>query len=653
MDGNKNKEKIDSNKFSSRTRHLTSFYKIFSIFLTALGILISFFYLFSIGVSFWGDIVIGTAYLQLIIGCFLPQTFLYFSATKKNIQKVPWYDGLFSLLSFAIPIYFFLKAQTILGMGWEVQPPLVPFIFGIVLWGLTLEATRRTVGFTLFLLVLIFSTYPLYASHMPWIFFAKSYSLQRVVGYSIFGPEGIVGVPMRVMGYLFIGFMLFGVALTYTGGAKFFLNLSLCLLGKVRGGIAKVAILSSALVGSISGSVLTNIITTGSFTIPAMNKSGYARYYAASIEACASSGASLMPPVMGAAAFVMASILNISYTEVCVAAVLPSFLYFFGLFVQVDGYAAKNNIRGMRADEIPSALNSLKEGWFYILAFAALLYVLFVEHHEAQAPFYGTVVILLVSMFKKETRLNLNQFADFIQKVGMVMCELVGTICAIGILIGALFITGVAQSLTSDLIQIAGDNSFILVGIGAIASFVLGMGLTVTACYLLLAVLLAPALVQAGFDQLASHIFLIYCGCLSYITPPVAIGAYAAGAIAEANPMKTAFQAVKLGAVKYFIPFLFIFNPSLILQGSFIDIIMPVITAIIGVFFLASSIEGYIAMLGNVNIYTRVVCFIGGLLLMLPGWKSNTAGAIFISVAILVTVIKINRKNDLSYDRSC
>jgi len=619
-----------------RYRVLTPFPRNCSIALTLAGTAAAVIYLFHIGVTIWGEYVVGTAYLHLVLALFLPQVFLHFPLHSGAREKLPWYDVALALLSFVAPFYFFLHGEEILFRGWEIAPPRVAFLLGIVLWFVVLEAARRAVGWLLFFLVLAFSIYPLFASHMPGLLYGQSFKFIRVVGYNIMGPEGVIGLPTRVLGNLFIGFMLFGVALTATGAARFFLDLSLSLLGTVRGGTAKVSVISSAMVGSISGSVITNVITTGSFTIPAMKKAGYPSYYAAAIETCASSGGVLMPPIMGAAAFVMAGILNISYAQVALAAAVPSILYYLGLFVQVDGFAAKQGLKGLPRKELPSFWQTVKEGWFYLLAFAVLIYVLFVLRREAQAPFYAVVPLLLLTMIRKETRLNFKDFLVFLERAGRVLGEITGILSSIGLLIGSLLLTGTAQTLSTDLIDLAGGNVYLLVGMGALASFILGMGLTITACYLLLAVLLAPALVQLGFYDLAVHIFLIYTGVLSFITPPVAIGAYAAAAIAGANSMITAVQAVRLGAVKYIIPFFVIFEPALILHGSFFDIFQAIGTAVIGVILLGSGIEGYLVFIGRLGILGRVCTLVGGFLIFKPGMTTNLIGALVVASLFVV-----------------
>lgn len=611
-----------------RGRTLTPLLRLWAIIFSCAGIMAAVVYLFHMGVSFWGGFIVGTAYLHLILSFFLPLVFFYFPAAERYKEKVCWFDILLGLLCFISTFYFFLNGQNILFQGWEVSPPPIPFMLGILLWFLVLEAVRRIVGWVLFGLVLLFSLYPLFGEHMPGLLFSKSFPLPRVVGYYTMGPEGIIGLPTHVLGNLLIGFIFFGVALTSTGAAKFFLELTLSFLGKVRGGTAKVAVASSAMIGSISGSVITNVITTGSFTIPAMKRAGYPNYYAAAIETCASTGGVLMPPIMGAAAFVMASILNIPYAQVVLVAIIPSFLYYLGLFVQVDCYAAKTGLKGFPAADIPSWWPTIKNGWFYILAFVLLIYILFSLRREAQAPFYAAAAVLLLTMGKKETRLNLKNFINFLEGVGRTIGEITGILAAIGLMIGSLLLTGVAQSLSAEIIALARGNAILLVCLGAIASFILGMGLTITACYLLLAVLLAPALVKTGLNPLAVHLFLMYCGMLSFITPPVAIGAYTAASLAGANPMRTGFQAMRLGVILFLIPFFFVFQPAFVLQGNLIEILKVLATGFFGVFLLASGIEGYLIFMGNLGFFKRSVSIFSGALLLTPEWITDLTGLI-------------------------
>jgi TRAP transporter 4TM/12TM fusion protein len=623
-----------------RYRVLSPFPRFLAILSSLLGLLSATVYLFHLGVSFWGEYVVGTAYLHLILAFFLPLVFLYFPLSPRFHQKVPWYDFASALLCFLSAFYFFLHGEDILFQGWEVAPPSAALALGILLWAFVLEAARRTVGGVLFLLVLLFSLYPLFAEHMPGLLSAKSFAFPRLVGYHVMGPEGVIGLPTRVLGTLFVGFMLFGVALTNTGAAKFFLDFALSILGTVRGGTAKVAVVSSAMVGSVSGSVITNVITTGSFTIPAMKGAGYPSHYAAAIETCASTGGVLMPPIMGAAAFVMASILNITYAEVVLAAIIPSLLYYLGLFIQVDSYAAKTGLKGLPRKDLPLLWQTIKSGWFYILAFALLVYVLFALRREAQAPFYATLAVLLLTMIKRETRLNARGLVHFAERVGQTLGEIAAILAAIGLLIDSLLLTGVAQTLSSDIIDLAGGNIILLVGMGAVASFILGMGLTITACYLLLAVLLAPALVQSGLNPLAVHLFLMYCGMLSFITPPVAIAAYAAASLAGADSMKTGFQAIRLGVILFLIPFFFVFQPAFVLHGSGFEILKVLVTGFIGVFLIASGLEGYLLGMGRLSPLQRVAGIVSGALLLTPETTTDLMGAVLAGVLVSIRLLR-------------
>ena len=593
--------------------------RVFSLILTILGILTAVVYLFNIGVGFWGKYVVGTGYLHLILAFFLPLVFIYFPARSHSHEKgIPWYDVILSVMCFVGPFYYFLHSQNIVFEGWEVEPPNIAYVLGIILWIAVLEAARRTMGMFFFLLSLFSSLYPLFAEHMPGLLFARSFDFSRLVGYYIMGPEGVIGLPTKVLAELFIGFMLFGVALSATGGAKFFLDVALSVFGTVRGGTAKTAVVASSLVGMVSGSAVSNVLVVGTTTIPAMIKSGFPKSYAAGIETCSSTGGVVMPPVMGAAAFIMAGLLNIPYARVALAAVIPSLLYYLGLFVQVDCYAAKMGLKGIPREELPTFRQAMKEGFLYIVAFVILMYTLFFLRREPQAPFLATLALLAAAQIRMKSRLNLKGFLKFIEDSGKTLAEITGILACIGPMVGAILITGIAQTLTNDLITLAGGNIVWMVILGAVTSFILGMPLTATACYILLAVLLAPALVQSGLNILAVHMFIFYCGVLSFITPPVAIPAYAAAAIAQTDPMKTGWVAMRLGVILFIIPFFFIFDPSFVLSGSMIGILKAATTGTVGVILIASGLEGYLVFAGRLGLFKRILSIISGLLIFTP-----------------------------------
>ncbi|MEX0617570.1 MAG: TRAP transporter fused permease subunit, partial [Pseudohongiellaceae bacterium] len=366
-------------------------------------------------------------------------------------------------------------------------------------------------------------------------------------------------------------------------------------------------------------------------------------------------GGVLMPPIMGATAFVMASFLNVSYVTVAIAAIVPSVLYFFGLFMQIDAYAAKRQLAGLPKEELPRLREVMKEGWYFIAVFATLVWLLVYMQREATAPFYATGLLLVINHFTNH-RLSLKRFMEMVAATGRIMAELAGILAAIGLIIGALAVTGMAGTLANDLVYIAGDNVLVLLLMGALTSFVLGIGMTVTAAYIFLAIVLAPALVNAGLDPLASHMFIMYWGMLSFITPPVALAAFAAASVANVSPMRAGFEAMRLGTIIYFIPFFFVFNPALLFQGTLTQIVIVISTALIGVALISAALQGYLLGVGNLGegklgALTRTLIGLAGLSLAIPGGGMLgmsqvmlfLAGAVLVVAGIGMTIIQKRR----------
>ena len=488
---------------------------------------------------------------------------------------------------------------------------------------IVLEGGRRAGGLPIFIIVTVLSFYPMYSHLLPDVVAGIGLPIDDVAIFHILGEESLFGLPMQAFAMLVFGFLLFGVALQFTGGGPFFINFAFALLGHMRGGPAKVAIFSSGLLGSMSGGPVTNVLTTGPLTIPAMRRTGFSRHYAAGVEACASTGGVLMPPIMGATAFVMASFLGVSYVTVAVAAIVPSLLYFFGLFVQIDAYAAKHGLKGLPKEELPNVGKVFREGWYFLAVFFLLLWMLVYLQQEATAPFYATALLLIINQFTSH-KLNLDKVLLLIASTGKLMAELAGILAAIGLIVGALAVTGMAGTLANDLVYIAGDNVVVLLIMGAVTSFVLGIGMTVTAAYIFLAIILAPALINAGLDPLASHMFIMYWGMLSFITPPVALSAFAAASVAQASPMRVGVESMRLGAIIYFIPFFFVFNPAMLLQGSFMEIAPVLVTAVIGVTLVSGALQGYLLGFGLLGtgvsgIVVRTLLVVAGLVFAIPG----------------------------------
>ncbi|WP_428918087.1 TRAP transporter permease [Marinobacter sp. DUT-1] len=583
-------------------------------------------YLFNIGL-FTAVTSVESQFFYAVVALMLPLVFVLWPASSRASRStVPWYDIILFVFTATVCGFFVFNAERILESGWEYDAPDYAIIMSFLLWGVIFEAARRAGGWPIGIIVGIASLYPIFADVMPGPIQGFPSSPSQTAIYHAMSRESVMGIPLQAFANLVIGFLLFGVALQQTGGGKFFINLAFALLGHVRGGPAKVAVFSSGLMGSMSGSVITNVLTTGVLSIPAMRRVGFGRSYAAGVEACASTGGVLMPPVMGATAFIMASFLNIPYGTIALAAVVPSFLYFMGLFIQIDAYAARHDLKGLPEVELPSLRQTLKEGWYFIFVFVLLIWLLFFLRREATAPFYATALLLVINQVLPYHRWQWKEVKDFFSSAGKLFAELIAILAGVGLLVGALSVTGMSGTIANDLIFLAGGNTLVLLLMGAATSFILGIGMTVTAAYIFLAVALAPALITGGgMDPLAVHLFILYWGMLSFITPPVALGAFAAASVAGARAMETGFQAMKLGSVIYFIPFLFVLNPALILQGSWKEILVVLPQAILGVALIAGGMQGYLLGIGNLSLYrrlqwpVRLSLIAGGMMLAVPG----------------------------------
>ncbi|WP_217808171.1 TRAP transporter permease [Oceanibacterium hippocampi] len=629
------------------------------ILAATLAILLSVNQLFNLR-FFVGYTMLDNQYLYSLLGLLLPLTFLAFPIRGgMTDRRLPWYDALLAIVTIVVCCYFVATSEQNVDEGWEFAAPEQAVWFSVALWGLLLEGCRRAGGIALFIIVFIISLYPTYADMVPGPISGFATTFSDTAAYHALSTESVLGIPMRAFGQLVLGFLIFGVALQHTGAGRFFINLAFALLGHVRGGPAKVAIFSSGLMGSMSGSVITNVLTTGVMTIPAMRRVGISRSYAAGIEACASTGGVLMPPIMGATAFVMASILNVPYAEIAIAAVIPSVLYFFGLFMQIDAYSAREGLKGLPAEEMPTLRETFKEGWYFVAVFVLLVWMLVYLNREALAPYYATVLLIAINQVTSRggDRWDMKKLLAFVEGVGLLFAELAAILAGIGLIVGALSVTGMAGTLVNDLIHIAGGSTILLLVMGAITSFILGIGMTVTAAYIFLAIVLAPALIQAGLDPFAVHLFILYWGMLSYITPPVALGAFAAATLAGSTPMRTGFEAMRLGSIIYFIPFFFVFNSAYIMRAPWPEVLTVAAGGLSGVVLLAGGLQGYLIGIGTlkgnpfVEWPVRLAIAVGGILLATPGGGlvpvSNTElnlAALVIAGPAAAVALMLNRR---------
>ncbi len=609
---------------SDRKRSVSIFARLWFLAATVCAVGLSINQIFNLG-FFVGSVLPSLQYYYLLLALLLPLVFVMHLDRGGRTDLNTALDLALAVVTTVILIYFALNAQQIVDEAWEYSAPTMAVAASIAFWAIALEATRRSGGLTLAIIALVISLYPTVAELIPGPIKGQQSSFTSVAIFHAMSSESLMGIPMRAFAGLIIGFLIFGVALQRTGGGKFFMDLAFGLLGHTRGGPAKVAIFGSALMGSMSGSVITNILTTGTLTIPAMQRTGFSRTYAAGIETCASTGAVLMPPIMGATAFVMATFLETDYANIALAAIVPSLLYFLGLFIQIDAYAARKGLRGIPRPDLPRIGRTVSEGWYYLLVFGVLIWMLLYLKRESLAPYYATALLLVLNQVLPRNRWRWGDVVNFVEAVGRILVELVGVLAGIGLIIGALAAAGMTGTLTNDLIHLAGGELGLLLIMGAITSFILGMGMTVTAAYIFLAVTLAPALIKAGLDPLPAHMFILYWGMLSYITPPVAIGAYAAASISGSKPMLTGLVAMRLGSVIYIIPFLFVLSPALLLQGSLADIALSVSTAVVGVVLIGSALQGYLVLVGSLTRRPllqwpiRALILAGGLLLSVPG----------------------------------
>jgi len=600
------------------------------------------------GTSSWSAVWISLEnhYYFALLGLLLPLVFVVF----------PRYRPLDALLAAAVLgacVYLFIHVTEAVDRGWEFGAPGQVTAVAVLLWALLLEAVRRAGGWALFVITLVFSIVPVVADRLPGSFAGMPSDWSQTAAYHVLSIESIFGLPFRAFAELVIGFVLFGLALQYTGGGRFFLDLAFATLGQVRGGAAKVAIVSSGLMGSMSGSVVTNVLTTGQLTIPAMKNSGMKPAVAGGVEACASTGGVLLPPIMGSTAFVMATFLDVPYYQVALAAAVPSLLYFGGLFLQVDAHAAATGMKGMPREQLPRVLATLRDGWYYVGAFVVLVILLLVLQREAVAPYIATGILLVLNQFSSRHRWNGRALLDFLAAAGRLLAELVAVLAGVGLIVGALSVTGLSGTLVNDLLFLAGDSTWMLLLMGALTSFVLGIGMTVTAAYIFLAIVLAPALVQGGLDPMAVHLFILYWAMLSFITPPVALGAFAAASIAQSDPLRTGLAAMRLGSVIYFIPFMFVLNPVLVQHDDLLALLRGVLAAGLGIWILVWGMQGYVPRLGGGwRLPQRLLFVCGGMLVamppvlpMLPDLALQSGlGAVLVLVALLPRLWHVGRR---------
>ncbi len=556
-------------------------------------------------------------------------------------EKLRWYDILPILAVLVGCTYIAVNANELVAEGRLISYPF-EFILASFLFLSVIEATRRTIGWILPGLVIFFFFYALYSNHFPGFLHSTGFSYPMIFGWMYLSSEGFWGMIIGIVSTIVAGFIVFGAFLRALGASRFFNELALSTVGFMRGGAAKVAVIASTLFGSISGSIAANVATTGQITIPLMKDTGYEKNYAGAVEATASTGGMFMPPIMGATAFLIAEFLNISYWSVCVAAFLPAIAYYATLLMQVDLEAAKIGLKGLPREELPSLKKTLLGGWQYLLPFVLLIFLLAILRYSAQTSIMYTIgALIIVSFFKKESRLTPKKFLVALEDSARGMMSIAPLCTAIGILVGAIAITGAGTSFTSQLLTISGGNLMIILILTASAAFILGMGMTAVSVYILTVILLAPALIKVGVEPISAHMFLFYFGCLSFITPPVCVGAYIAAGISGGDPWKTGFRAVRLGFAAFLVPWAFVFNPGILMIGSPLEIISSFFFIVLGAMTIGVAFEGF--LITNLSMWENILLAISGICIFIPNFLIRLLALTFLAVFLFRHLIQTRR----------
>ena len=560
-------------------------------------------------------------YIGLFLALSLGAIFLLIPGSKRHVQRIPWYDWLAAAVGLLVGLYVFVKFPEISNSLGDIHTDRV--ILGTITVILLAEACRRLVGWPLVIIGSVFIFYAFFAYLFPGDFYGRGWSLGRLATYLYLDANGIIGQPLQIGASIVLVFVLFGEALYAIGGAAFLSDFALAVMGRFRGGQAKIAIVSSSLFGNISGSAVANVVVDGAFTIPMMKKAGYPAPVAAAIEAVASTGGQIMPPVMGAAAFLIAEYLAIPYAQVALAAFVPALLYYIALFIQVDLLAARNGIYGLPPAELPRLLPVLRRSAGFIVPLTVLIiWMFFLNRRPEEAGLLAVASALVVGFLTPGVKLGPRELLNILINTGRGMLEIAAITGLAGVVIGVLQLTGLGFTLTLTLLNVGQHSAILLLILTAIVSIILGMGMPTTAVYVLLAVLVAPGLSKLGILPIAAHLFIFYFGMLSMVTPPVCLASYAAASIGKTDPVRTGWEAMRLCAIAYVVPFLFVFSPALLLIGSWYAVAISIATAIVGAVLLGIGLVGY--LFRPIGVLKRLLFLVASAGLLIPVLETGT-----------------------------
>jgi len=563
--------------------------------------------------------------------------FLWFPLGRRSWRDKPnWLftlDAVCVVLSIGIAIYVMVDFdQFIMRTGLRTTGD---YVIGVIAIVLTLELTRRSIGWALVGFALALFVINLFAEYMPGFLFGPNVGWKQLVEIVYLEPSyGILGLPAGVMTNFLIVVFVFVGFLTVSGAGKYFITLASSLAGRFSGGPAKVAVVASTLMGTLSGSALANVGTTGAVTIPLMKKTGYSPQFAGAVEACASSGGQIVPPIMGMVAFLIADILGVNYFEVCLAALIPALLYYAAVFVMVHFEAKRLGLTGLPREQVPSVKAAFAESWPMLLPIAALFYFLMRGYSIQLCVMWAILILFVTTLFRKSTRMKPTSLLYAFEEGGRSSVAIGAVVGCVGIIIGTFYVSGLGIQLADLIVMGAGGRLWLALVYTGIASLILGMGLPTPAAYITVAIIVAPALTKMGANPMAAHLFVFYFAMLSSITPPVAVPAYAAAGIADANPTTTAFTASRIGVASYIVPFSFALAPALVLQGPASETVLYTVSALVGVFLLAAGAVGF--LMRPATWMERLLLIAGGICLIIPHIPSDIIGAVMGAVAIVL-----------------
>jgi TRAP transporter 4TM/12TM fusion protein len=557
-------------------------------------------------------------------------------------DRLHWVDYLFALILILPAVYIFIEFEDWINRV-GVIPNTLDFIFSIFFVIAVLEMTRRTTGWPLVVLSLIFIAYGYLGNYLPGLFYHRGYSWPRIMTY-LFSLDGILSLPILSSAHYIFLFVLFGAFVEASGAGKFFVDFARCAAGRLRGGPAKVSIISSAIIGTASGSSVANVVVDGVFNIPLMKASGFRATISGAIEAMTSTGGQIMPPVMGAGAFLMAEILGVPYSKVALAAVIPALLYYTASYWMIDFYSASEGLRGMRREELPIFRRIMMEKGYLLVPIIVLLVSLMVMMYSPyRSAMLAIISLVVVSWISRESRMGVGKIVQTLSKGARGAIEIAATCAAAGIIVGVLTQTGLGMKFAMIIINYAGGHLLIALVLTMIIAIVLGMGMPTTAAYAISASVLAPALIQMKVPPIAAHLFIFYFACLSALTPPVALAAYAAAAIANAKTWDVGWQGMRFAIAGFIIPYMFIYGPAIVLVGTPLEIVLAVVSGLFGTLALGAAVQGW--LLGRTTAIERGMLFIAALCLIKPGWITDLIGYGILAFVFFFQYTKRNERS--------